>query len=251
MTTSAQFRRVDERWRDLAPGPPHLPPDRWPSAADLRFAAGDLVRVRDGERERMLVFVSGDPGCFLPLSDPPAPARSWADFWEGAPRLTPSAVDMLRCCGPVHPRRVILAACDIARSVLASAPCADPRPVAALDAAWRLAAAFDGPPGELRRARDEAKRAGAAAFVCVAALPRTTSTEAAVADAAMAAMHAADAAEADPAEAAARCAVAAVASFDGGLGNPHLAAAALSNVVRRRIPLRVLAHALVGGRGDL
>ena len=213
-----------------------------------RLSHGDLVAI--GTKVTTLLVFDGARGSLIEVGD--APKTGWVSYWEGK---RANAASLLKICGAVDRRRIVLAACAVAEVSLKYVPAREDRPRLAIEAArrWtRGAASVE----EVRAAAADAARAAADFESYEAADFDSYNAAVAAYNAAYAASSAAkavDAAEADAAARAARNAAyaadAAYAAYNAAYDDVDYSAAA--KAVRRYIPLSVLACSIVGARDPL
>ena len=232
-----------------------------------RLGHGDLVVV--GTKVPTLLVFDGARGSLIEVGD--APKTGWVSYWEGKKA---NAASLLKICGAVDRRRIVLAACAVAEISLKYVPAREDRPRLAIEAARRWARG-NATVGEVRAAADAAYAAArnyadSAAYYAA----RAAASAAYYAARAAAADDADDAAySARAADAAARNASAASAAYaasvysaraadasDAAYSDAAYAAAAAysdadaadyAKAVRRYIPLSVLACSIVEARDPL
>jgi hypothetical protein len=211
-----------------------------------RLGHGDLVAF--GTKVTTLLVFDGARGALVEVGD--APKTGWVTFWEGKKA---DATSLFRRCSAVDRRRIVLAACAVAESSLKYLPAGEDRPRVAIETARRWARG-EATLKEVRDASDAAYAARAAARAAADA----DDAAAARSSASAAAARAADAAYDDAADVTDSAAV----SVDDAAYAAYLAAddsyadaayyySGAAKVVRRYIPLSVLACSLVGARDPL
>jgi hypothetical protein len=186
-----------------------------------RLGHGDLVAF--GTKVTTLLVFDGARGELVEVGD--APKTGWVTFWEGKKA---DATSLFRKCSAVDRRRIVLAACAVAESSLKYLPAGEKRPRVAIETARRWARG-EATLKEVRDASDAAYAARAADAAADAAADVTDSAAVSVDDAAYAAYVAAD---------------------DSYVSAAYYYSGA-AKVVRRYIPLSVLACSLVGARDPL
>ena len=180
---------------------------------------GALVRVVEHGRTIALYVADAARGALVEVPDGPRLVALWES--DDAP-------EMLRASTRVDRRRLVLAACDCAASVLHLVPAGEDRPRRAIGAAREWVRG--------RATQDEVRAAYAAAYAAASSAAYASSS---------AAYDASSAAYAAASSAAYNASAAAYAAASAAY------AAALSALVLRHIPLAVVACARVGARDPL
>lgn len=202
-----------------------------------RLGHGDLVVV--GTKVPTL-FVFDDARSEL-VEVVSAPKTGWLAFWEGKKA---DAASLFKMCDAVDRRRILLAACAVAEGSLMYVPAGEDRPRLAIEAARRWALGR-GNAEELREQRT------AVAYVSTpGAISMADAAYAIITSVATDARHS-KTPRAAYAESAAFSVARANAEYTGERGELRSSLREMAPIVRRYIPLSVLACSLVGARDPL
>jgi hypothetical protein len=201
-----------------------------------RLGHGDLVVV--GTKVPTLFVFDGARGALAEVGG--APKTGWVSYWEGK---AANAASLFRRCDAVDRRRIALAACAVAESSLKYGPAGEDRPRLAIEAA-RRGALGGGNAEELRDARQ------AVSYVSTLGAILLADAAYAVISIVMDDRRGNTVATAQ-AESAVYSAAQAYVENTGELGAQRARHREMAPMVRRYIPLSVLACSLVGARDPL